>query len=155
MNEIKINTTKIKHLIDEYFEGRTSSEEEQLLRNYFAQKDIDPKLKGYQPLFAAMKTLYSQPELLQKETLDTTSLSHNIFTRRKLLAITTIAASVAAVFFIVILNYKPLISKDYVIIDGVKYTDNQSIETAMNASLQNVKINMNDIFTDLDDLNLE
>ena len=44
---------------------------------------------------------------------------------------------------------------DYVIIDGVKYTDNQSIETAMNASLQNVKINMNDIFTDLDDLNLE
>ena len=42
---------QISTLLDRYFEGETSLREEAQLRAYFQQKDIEPKLKEYQPLF--------------------------------------------------------------------------------------------------------
>lgn len=44
---------------------------------------------------------------------------------------------------------------DYVMIDGIKYTDALSIETAVNNSLANVKIETQDIFSSLDVLDLD
>jgi hypothetical protein len=42
---------KIKILLDKYFEGETSLEEEALLETYFGQPDIATELQKYQPLF--------------------------------------------------------------------------------------------------------
>lgn len=42
---------KIKELLDKYFEGETSLEEEALLEVYFGQSDIAEDLQKYQPLF--------------------------------------------------------------------------------------------------------
>lgn len=41
----------IKKLLEKYWEGKTSLEEEVLLKKYFTQTEISPKLKQYKPLF--------------------------------------------------------------------------------------------------------
>lgn len=42
---------QIKSLLDRYFEGETTLEEEAQLGDYFAGIDVDDRLKAYQPLF--------------------------------------------------------------------------------------------------------
>lgn len=42
---------KIKALLDQYFEGETSLQEEALLQQYFRGSDVHPSLQSYQPLF--------------------------------------------------------------------------------------------------------
>ena len=43
--------TIINDLIEKYFTGETSLEEEQILRGYFKGSNIDPRLLSYAPLF--------------------------------------------------------------------------------------------------------
>lgn len=43
--------TTINELIEKYFTGETSLEEEQILRGYFKGSNIDPRLLSYTPLF--------------------------------------------------------------------------------------------------------
>ncbi|MFK7796391.1 MAG: hypothetical protein AB8E82_02980 [Aureispira sp.] len=45
----------IKKLVDKYWEGTTSLEEEQQLRAYFNGKQVDKRLKSVQPLFVFFK----------------------------------------------------------------------------------------------------
>lgn len=42
---------KIEHLLDKYFEGETTLEDEKALRDYFNSPDPDPKYEDYKPLF--------------------------------------------------------------------------------------------------------
>ncbi len=42
---------KIEKLLDHYFEGATSSAEENELRNYFSSTNVAPHLEQYKPLF--------------------------------------------------------------------------------------------------------
>lgn len=44
-------STNIKALLDLYFEGQTTLEQEETLRIYFQQADISPELEVYRPLF--------------------------------------------------------------------------------------------------------
>ena len=46
---------KVEILIDKYFEGETSLQEETALKNYFNKSDVDPELKQYQALFQFYK----------------------------------------------------------------------------------------------------
>lgn len=50
----------ISQLIDKYFQGETSLEEEKQLRAYFQQEEILPELKLYQPLFGLIESERSQ-----------------------------------------------------------------------------------------------
>lgn len=42
---------KIKTLLERYFQGETSVEEERLLRRYFSGEGVDQRLRQYAPLF--------------------------------------------------------------------------------------------------------
>ena len=46
-----MNTSEIEVLLEKYYEGETSLAEEQLLRDFFLQKDVPAHLKSHQPLF--------------------------------------------------------------------------------------------------------
>ncbi|MFA5849061.1 MAG: hypothetical protein WC833_04200 [Bacteroidales bacterium] len=50
-NKQKINIESIRTLLDRYFNGETTLQEEETLRNYFSRSDIDPEFKQYSPLF--------------------------------------------------------------------------------------------------------
>ena len=47
----------IEQLIDCYFEGETTLEEEQILRKFFAQEELPEHLRQWQPLFREQYTL--------------------------------------------------------------------------------------------------
>lgn len=47
----------IEQLIDRYFEGETTLEEEQILRKFFAQEELPEYLQQWQPLFRAEREL--------------------------------------------------------------------------------------------------
>ena len=46
-----MTTQHIQQLLDKYFEGETSLEEEARLKEYFQGKAIDPAFQAFQPLF--------------------------------------------------------------------------------------------------------
>ncbi|MDO5105288.1 hypothetical protein [Capnocytophaga sp.] len=48
-------TERIKILINNYFEGQTSLEEEKELQAYFNSKNVDVSLQDYKPLFAYLQ----------------------------------------------------------------------------------------------------
>jgi len=52
----------IRQLLDRYFEGQTSLEEETQLRRAFQRKDLPEDLKGYRPLFGYLEQ-NAAPEL--------------------------------------------------------------------------------------------
>ena len=46
---------KIEQLVDKYFEGNTTIEEEKVLKNYFSSNEVADSLKQYQPLFSYLQ----------------------------------------------------------------------------------------------------
>ena len=63
---------KIEALLDKYFEGQSTLQEEQQLSEYFTGDSVDPSLAAYTPMFAGFKqareeVLEKQPELPQQQ----------------------------------------------------------------------------------------
>ncbi len=46
-----MDSNAIKNIIEKYFEGESSLEEEKQLRDYFNRSEVKPELKVYKPLF--------------------------------------------------------------------------------------------------------
>ena len=45
----------IESLLDSYFEGETSLDQENILRDYFSSANVAPHLMAYQDLFVGLK----------------------------------------------------------------------------------------------------
>ena len=45
----------IESLLDSYFEGETSLDQENILRDYFSSANVAPHLMAYQDLFIGLK----------------------------------------------------------------------------------------------------
>tara|TARA_R110000787_G_scaffold86285_9_gene184088 strand:+ start:20104 stop:20538 length:435 start_codon:yes stop_codon:yes gene_type:complete len=56
---------KIESLLDAYFEGETSLDQEKILRDYFSSATIAPHLMAYQGLFVGLKN--AQQEVSERE----------------------------------------------------------------------------------------
>ncbi|MFT4802274.1 MAG: hypothetical protein ACI93N_002052 [Flavobacteriaceae bacterium] len=56
---------KIESLLDSYFEGETSLDQENMLRDYFSSATIAPHLMAYQGLFVGLKN--AQKEVSERE----------------------------------------------------------------------------------------
>lgn len=151
----KTSVKTITKILTDYFEGKTTCEQEKELLTYFSQTTVDPSLEKYQTLFQTLNQLKNNYQPFKaKENENHSSISIPVY-KRRLITLSSIAASVAAIFLIVFLTNKSMRTVDYVIIDGVKYTDSEKIETAMHSSLANVKIETQDFFSEFNDLDLE
>jgi hypothetical protein len=82
-----MDSEQIKILIEKYFEGETSLEEEAELSTYFNSDRVGEELKTYQPLFAFFKI--EKQIVLPQKTQDAKIVS---FDFRKVLKISRIAA---------------------------------------------------------------
>ncbi len=65
---------KIKQLLDKYFEGTTSIQEEKELKQYFSSSNIAPELMQYQPAFGYF---HHQKEIQTQKDIDLNSTSKN------------------------------------------------------------------------------
>lgn len=66
-----METTKIKDLLQKYFEGQTSQNDEKLIESYFRSGNIDPELQEYKSFFDGLNELSdSRNPQLESEIMD-------------------------------------------------------------------------------------
>ncbi len=145
----------IGQLLEKYFGGITSLEEEEFLRNYFQQDYIPESLKMYRPMF----NFFSRE--IEKEEKESPVIRPNYPHKLRMY---WISASIAACFLLFagirFLHTTENTGDSYsqVYIDGKKYTDIQTIQSQTLNSLENIsesgdeiiasQIDMLDAFTE-------
>ncbi len=119
MNDIR----RIKELLEKYYEGTSTDDDELHLREYFASDDTADELRPYRAIFAYQKREKEQPRI-EEYTPQETNRHWRI---RPIYSIAVAAAAclLVAVFFIEkqsLIDETPC-SGTYVMVDGVCYND--------------------------------
>ena len=122
-----MNEQKIHELLQRYFDGATSLNEERELQRFYAGKDIPDALKPFQPLFAFFAEERAVEPPAQKPEARITPLNWAI--------ITGIAASIAILFVVGLPKTQP--DRYAYFVDGQRVYD----ETAALASAE-IKLQM-------------
>ncbi|AVM53405.1 hypothetical protein JN06_00855 [Bacteroides zoogleoformans] len=141
----------IDELLNKYFEGTTSCEEERELRRFFKKDDIPEHLQIYHPLFAYLaqeaESRKDQKEVSEKEnrSLEATHAPQSRLLHRTLYTLTGIAAGLLLFIGIAKTISLPSVAKNYVIIDGRCYTDKKLIEVKALEALQNAGFTDDDL----------
>jgi hypothetical protein len=139
---------RVSALIERYFDGETSTQEETFLKNYFAEQEVDASLERYGIYFKSMKQwAKNRSEIRYPEILPTNqdvtnrhrSTMRNKYWRWGMTSV-GIAASLIAIFFIAHDYY----SSDYLIIDGKMSKNSAQLQEAIQKSFENVKIDNSD-----------
>jgi hypothetical protein len=116
-----MNEQKIHDLLQRYFDGATSLNEERELQRFFAGKDIPGSLKTYQPLFAFFAEERAVKPPTRRPSARTIRLNWTI--------VTGIAASIAILFLVNLPKTQPDMYAYY--IDGQRvYNEAAAIEAA-------------------------
>lgn len=151
------NLQDIANLIEKYFDGNTSNLEESILLDYFQKARIPIELEQYRPFFYNLELLSHNPELLyedQKYIFEENELlsENKTYTKVTGRIISTILTGIAAclIFFFIVHHSNK--SENFVVIDGVKYKDEKHIKNAFETTIENVKIEMGEVFFDLCDI---
>lgn len=134
-------TTDIQHLIDKYFDGESSAEEEKILRRYFTQEDLPEELKAYAPLFR-----FLDDEATALAILNEIRSEEKRPVRRRLLSLRnlrTIAAVAATLLITVLLltrpDREPALTGSYVWVDGKQITDPATVRKYAEASFGKIQ----------------
>jgi len=134
----------IEKLLEKYFEGLTSAEEEATLRLYFTSGDVPENLVMYKPLFVYFDDEINTFNLNEGITSKTSEINSEIRlepenkparqTSKKLVLWLSGAAACAAILIGAIFtntqSKKCPMEGNYVIIDGRCYTDAKTIRSA-------------------------
>ena len=151
----------IKILIEKYFEGLTSLDEEQELRDYFRRESVPQELEMYKPLFRYFVSerennaviARTQSEAIQKEEwiASPQTARNDVHKASIFLRWGSIAAAACLLLFIGIRLFLttggtlPETSQAY--IDGKKYTDIELIRTEALKSLENISEGSEDAYS--------
>ncbi|GHU63313.1 hypothetical protein FACS1894123_05850 [Bacteroidia bacterium] len=135
----------INELIEKYFEGLTSLQEEQSLRDYFQQENIPEEWRVYQPVFQ----FFSQ-EIVTEKNLSEKPLSV-VKPRRRNFFYTSIAAAAS---IILLFGLKLALDvelrtpeKSQAYINGKKMTNMVLIRTEILKTLENIAEENEDVFS--------
>lgn len=136
----------IEELLNKYFEGETTCEEERELRCFFTQEIIPEHLKEYAPLFA-----FFEKENKQAKIAHTDYTSRKVTLRRRIIyCMSGIAAGVLLLLGIAgIHRHFNTMPDNYVIIDGKCYTDENLVREQAMAAFRNVTLDENELFDSL------
>jgi len=112
----------VEQLLEQYFEGLTTAEDEAKLRHFFTSGNVPENLRMYKPLFVYFDREINPPIAYRKNRYKTI-----------ILWLSGVAASVAILagsFYLTTQHQRCPGSGDYVIIDGRCYTDAATIRSA-------------------------
>ena len=133
---------KIEHLLEQYFEGRTTADDEAVLRRFFTTGDVPENLQIYKPLFVHFDREINRLKTNQTNRFLLGSGKRKAGKSNNLIGwLCGAAASVAILigsFFYASLQQKCPRSGNYVIIDGRCYTDEATVRSATLQTLREV-----------------
>jgi len=140
----------IEKLLERYFEGQTSTEEEAALRRFFTSGDIPENLAMYKPLFVYFDDEIKKTELANEEKSRSGNENIKLHDNKgrqiqsgKKFVLWLSGAAACAVILTGIFLFEPQSKKcpgegDYVIIDGRCYTDEKTIRSATLNTLREI-----------------
>ena len=120
----------IEQLIERYFEGLTTSEDEATLRHFFMSDEVPEKMKMYKPLF-----VYFETEIKAVKPSTPRRKKSYVFW---LSGVAACAAILIGSFIFNMQQTECPLDGNYVMIDGRCYTDETIIRFAMKNSLQSI-----------------
>lgn len=132
----------IHHLLDRYFEGNTSTAEEEALRRYFSQEELPEELQEIAPLFRFM-----DDEATARAVLKEIEMEANAPARRRPRLLDTfkaIAAVAAVLLLAVLLETRPAKQpstqvESYAWVDGQQITDPATVQKYAEVSFGKIK----------------
>ena len=134
---------QIEALIEKYFEGLTSLEEEQVLRDYFQREDLPEELKIHAPLFQYFS---SEREEVQKTEV---SIRRNKIIR--LVRWVSISAAACLLLFLGVNFFqnrnRSVMETSFAYIDGKKYTNIEQIQIEALKALENLSDVNEDVYS--------
>lgn len=141
----------IDELVDRYFEGATSAEEERRIRAFFASGDVPERLAVYAPLFAYFDEEIAKGRQSERAVTLSSQESKRILLSRRT-AFWLVSGVAACMLFLLgigrILNpMEPCFcSANYVVINGRCYTDLHKVRSMAFDALQEVATPANAYF---------
>lgn len=136
----------INELLDKYFEGATSCEEERELRRFFKGDDVPEHLQIYRPLFVCLaeevENRTNPKTERDSETVPARQYTRPHHTFYMLSGIVAGLLLLIGIAQIVSLSQTP---ENYVIIDGRCYTDEKLVESKALEALQNAGFTDDDL----------
>lgn len=114
---------KIDNILNHYFEGLASPEEEVILKNYFLSDDISPQHTIYKPLFDA----FEEEKQIEAPVFKIPTVHHRkkiAFSRKIWIAAASVAAAVLVLITLFPIKNNTQIEAEYVVfIHGKKITN--------------------------------
>ena len=134
-------TTDIHSLLDKYFEGKTSGEEEQILRRYFAQDNLPEELEEFAPIFNFFGNEALAATAINEANRETV---RNAKPKSRLGNLWAIAALAASVLIAVLIISHPkgqssMSKGNFVWVDGKRITEPATVQKYAEASLGKVQ----------------
>lgn len=146
----------IEELVNRYFEGETSAEEEARLRAFFRTEEVPPHLAAYRPLFA-----YFEEEILRARGGEDAAFDDGVVPRpeklreKSLRRIVYYVAGLAASVLLALGLFRTLFPADpcfcaanYVVVNGRCYTDIHKVRALAREALEEVAAPAGDYFPD-------
>ena len=135
-------------MLNKYFEGETTVEDERMLREYFNQEYLPEHLKELIPIFSYIEDEQVALEALKEITVAPkpfVQTTKKKFTLSRSFYISSLAAAcIIAVFFLFSPgNYKSNTSESYAWINGKRITNKEEIKMFAEKSLENVSSSEN------------
>lgn len=133
---MKMKMDDIDKLIERYFEGLTTADEERRLRAFFASDAVPERLNSYKPLFA-----YFDEEIRKEHPLRMKANGTWLQKRRWLYVLSGAAAAVLLVLTLSRVLYPTdpcYCSDNYVVINGRCYTDIHTVRAMAVEALHEV-----------------
>lgn len=134
----------IEELLNKYFEGETSCDEERELRRFFTRGIVPEHLEMYRPLFAFLEAEKQQVQTTIEEAVPKRKTP---LRRRILYGLSGIAAGLVLLLGVAgtIRHFTPR-PENYVIIDGKQYTDAKLVQEQALAAFQEVSFSQEEVF---------
>ena len=134
----------IEELLNKYFEGETSCDEERELRRFFTQGIVPEHLEMYRPLFAFLE---AEKQQVQATVEAATPKRKTPLRRRILYGLSGMAAGLVLLLSVAgtIRHFNPQ-PENYVIIDGKQYTDAKLVQEQALAAFQEVSFSQEEVF---------
>ena len=132
----KITFEQADKLIEKYYDGYTTVEEEKLLQDFLTQTNLSAKYKPEQAIFGYFETKKQKPAFNIRPYIRWTG-----------------AAVAILVLAVGIQTFAWKNSASYAYVDGVKITNKNEIKTQALASLSNVSADNNEVEQSIENLN--
>lgn len=143
---------RIDELLNKYFEGETTREEERELKRIFREENISEEYEAYHPLFAYFEE-ETKVHLITNNKIIEKDIPHGRkpmkLKRHYIYTFSGIAAALLIILSITGINKQMNRPQNYIIIDGYKSADIRLAREQAKAAFSDVSFTQEDVFDSL------